>query len=372
MASLATPTTTLGISQPFPRLKDHISKVAFIPYITAGDADLSVTTLQLRRRLKLTVLHSQPQNQQADFEDYNEDESYGEVDLIIGSRRSAAAAASMEYLVQWKDGHPPTWLPSSLIAADVVAEYDSPWWTAAKKADSDALLRLLEDDARDVDAVDSDGRSALHFVAGLGSEPCVRLLAYAGADVNRRDNAGGLTPLHMAAGYVRPEVAEILIGFGADAEAADDRGKTSLGLAKEILNITPKGNPTQLGRRLGLEKIISILEGSIYEFAEVAEVMERRGKGDKVEYLVRWRDGGENEWVKAGLVADDVVTDFEAGLEYAEAQGVEGKRIGDEGKAEYLVRWADIDQPTWEPIDNVNPDLIREFEEAQAQQSIRV
>lgn len=329
------------------------------------------------RRPKLTLSPSAVQNQPhlqkaraVAFDDYNEDESYGEVDLIIGSRRSASLSGdSMEYLIQWKDGHPPTWVPSSLIAADVVAEYDSPWWNAAKKADEDALRRLI-DESRDVDAVDSDGRSALHFVAGLGSEPCVRLLAEAGAEVNRRDCAGGLTPLHMAAGYVRPGVAELLIGLGADAEAPDERGKTPLALAKEILNLTPKGNPMQFGRRLGLEKIISVLEGSIYEFAEAEEILERRGKGDKVEYLVRWRDGGENEWVKAALVADDVVADFEAGLEYAEAQAVVAKRLGDEGMVEYLVQWADIDQPTWEPIENVDPDLIRVFEESQAQQPL--
>lgn len=365
-------------------MKPHFSRLKFSLKTPLLSPPPSPLQHHYNRRLKLTLCPSAVQNQPqpqkaraAAFEDYNEDESYGDVERIIGSRRSASLSGdSMEYLIKWKDGHPPTWVPSSLIAADVVAEYDSPWWAAAKKSDEDALRRLIDESTasgagRDVDAVDSDGRSALHFVAGLGSEPCVRLLADAGAEVNRRDSAGGLTPLHMAAGYVRPGVAELLIRLGADAEALDERGKTPLALAKEILNMTPKGNPMQLGRRLGLEKIISVLEGSIYEFAEVEEILEKRGKGDKVEYLVRWRDGGENEWVKAALVAENVVADFEAGLEYAEAQGVLAKRLGDEGMVEYLVEWADIDQPTWEPIENVDPDLIREFEEAQAQQSIR-
>lgn len=60
---------------------------------------------------------------------------------------------------------------------------------------------------------------------------------------------------------------------------------------------------------------------------------------------------------KAGLIAEDLVRDFEAGLEYAVAEGVMGKM-------EYLVKWRDIDdEATWEPEENVDPDLIKAFEE---------
>lgn len=266
----------------------------------------------------------------------------------------------MEYLIEWKDELPPTWVPSDYIAKDVVAEYETPWWTAAKKAD-EAALKLLVDsgDGRDIDAVDADGRTALLFVSGLGSEECVRLLAEAGADVNRRDNGGGLTALHMAAGYVRPGVAKLLVDYGADVEAADDRGRTPLQLAREILKSTP---PLQFARRLGLESVVRVLEGAAFEFAEVEEIVERRGKGENEEYLVRWKDGGENEWVKAAYVAEDLVADFEAGLEYAVAEAVLDRREGDEGKIEYLVKWADIEEATWEPEENVDPELIKLFQ----------
>ncbi|GKF81803.1 signal recognition particle 43 kDa protein, chloroplastic, partial [Tanacetum coccineum] len=133
----------------------------------------------------------------------------------------------MEYLIEWEDDHAPTWVPGSLIAGDVVAEYESPFWTAVKKGDDGKLKEILDsDDGRDVDAVDPDGRTALLFVAGLGSEACVRVLAEAGADVNHKDNGGGLTALHMAAGYVRPGVAKLLTEYGADPLAGDDRGRT--------------------------------------------------------------------------------------------------------------------------------------------------
>ncbi|OMO91957.1 hypothetical protein COLO4_17993 [Corchorus olitorius] len=296
------------------------------------------------------------------------DESYGEVSKIIGSR-ALPGGKGMEYLIEWKDGHAPSWVPEDFIAKDVVAEYETPWWTAAKKADDKALAELLaaEEDWRDVNAVDKDGRTALLFVSGLGSEPCVKILAEAGADIDHRDNAGGLTALHMAAGYIKPGVAKLLLDLGADPEVEDDRGLTPLALAKEILKVTPKGNPMQFGRRLGLESVIRILEDSVYEYAEVEAILEKRGKGENLEYLVKWKDGSDNEWVKAKFVAEDLVKDFEAGLEYAVAEGVVAKRMGDDGKNEYLVKWADLEEETWEPEENVDPDLIKEFEQGQLQ-----
>ncbi|KAI3896212.1 hypothetical protein MKW92_031749 [Papaver armeniacum] len=312
-----------------------------------------------------------------------EDESFGEVKKIIGSRRAAASIEGgdaeeggglMEYLIEWKDGHTPSWLPASFIAKDVIAEYETPWWNAAKKADDVALQNLIQSTANEedeeevatleryVDAVDEDGRTALLFVAGLGSEECVRLLASAGANVNHKDIRGQLTPLHMAAGYVKPNVVRVLIELGADPEIEDERGRTPLDLAKEVLNATPKGSAVQFARRLGLENVIKVLEEAIYEFAEVEEILEKRGQDDKVEYLVKWKDSDEKEWVKAGLIGEDLVKDFEDGLEYAVAEEILDCREGDEKKREFLVKWSDIEEATWEPEENVDPDLIKEFE----------
>ncbi|KAK7264085.1 hypothetical protein RJT34_31688 [Clitoria ternatea] len=296
-----------------------------------------------------------------------EDDSYGEVKGIIGSR-ALDGATGMEYLIEWTDGHAPSWVPSDFIAKDVVAEYETPWWTAAKKADESALKTIIDSgDGRDVDAVDADGRTALLFVAGLGSEPCVRLLAEAGANLDHRDNGGGLAALHMAAGYVKPGVAKLLLDLGADPEAVDDRGRTALDLAKELLSATPKGNPMQFGRRIGLEGVIRVLEGAVFEYAQVQGIVEKRGKGENLEYLVRWKDGGANEWVKAKFVAEDLVRDYEAGLEYAVAEAVLGRRVGDERKPEFLVKWADLEEPTWEPEENVDPELVKVFEESSQQ-----
>ncbi|XP_042513370.1 signal recognition particle 43 kDa protein, chloroplastic [Macadamia integrifolia] len=313
-------------------------------------------------------------------EEEEEEEYYGEVNKIIGSR-ALEDGTGMEYLIEWKDDHTPSWVPSSNIAKDVVAEYETPWWTAAKKADESALRQLIASnselkeevsDGRDIDAVDEAGRTALLFVAGLGSESCVRLLAQAGANLDHRENSGGLTALHMAAGYVKPGVAQALLELGADPEVEDEKGRTPLDLAREALKATPKGNPIQFARRIGLEKVIKVIEEAIYEYAEVEEIVEKRGKGDKVEYLVKWKDGMENEWVVARLIGEDLVRDFEAGLEYAVAEGVMGKREGEDGKRDYLVKWMDMEEPTWEPEENVDPELINEFEQSKGVEPVTV
>ncbi|KAG2314337.1 hypothetical protein Bca4012_065004 [Brassica carinata] len=302
-----------------------------------------------------------------------DDESYGEVNGIIGSRMAAGGGgAAMEYLIEWKDGHSPSWVPSSYIAADVVSEYETPWWTAARKADDQALAQLLEssEGRRDANTVDENGRTALLFVAGLGSDKCVRLLSEAGADLDHRDIRGGLTALHMAAGYVQPDAVAALVELGADAEVEDERGLTPLELAREILKTTPKGNPMQFGRRIGLEKVISILEDQVFEYAEVEEILEKRGRGKDVEYLVKWKDGEDCDWVKGVHVAEDVVKDYEAGLEYAVAERVMGKRMGDDGKTEYLVKWTDMADATWEPEENVDTSLVQLFEQEEEAQPV--
>ncbi|KAJ0967030.1 hypothetical protein J5N97_023947 [Dioscorea zingiberensis] len=308
----------------------------------------------------------------------DDDGSYGEVNKIIGSRTvstpvfnddgSVSASIATEYLIEWKDGHEPSWVPASSIAADVVAEYETPWWTAAKKADAAAISSLLADESttRDPDAEDSEGRTALHFAAGLGSEECVRVLAAAGADLEKKERAaGGLSALHVAAGYGRAGAVRVLVEAGADVGAVDGRGRTALEVAKEVLAATPKGNPAAFGRRMGLEGVIRELEKEVFEYAEVGKVVDVRGEGERREYLVEWRDGGEREWVKERWVAEDVVRDFEEGLEYGVAEKVVGRREGEEGEGvEYLVKWVDLEEATWEPAENVDAELVEEFERA--------
>ncbi|KAH7278732.1 hypothetical protein KP509_38G054000 [Ceratopteris richardii] len=283
---------------------------------------------------------------------------YGEVSKIIASR---AIDHRMFYLIEWKDGHEPSWLPASSIAKDVLAEYESNWWKAARAGDDAKLMELLSDEGRDVDAVDENGRTALLFASGIGSDKCIRVLVDAGADVDGQD-PDGLTPLHMATGYARQNSVSTLIELGADPEIPDSKGRTSITLAQELIEKIPKANPLQFARRLAMENILKTLETEIFENIEVEQVLDRRSAGDgKVEYLVKWKDGAPDEWVSAESVADDLIQDYEAGLEYGIAEEILQKRV-QKGKVEYLVRWADIKEPTWEPFENVAAELVADYE----------
>ena len=53
---------------------------------------------------------------------------------------------------------------------------------------------------------------------------------------------------------------------------------------------------------------------------------------------MEWYDSEEREWVKAPWVAEDLVSDFEAGLDYAVAEAVVEKRqVAAEDGKEKLV-----------------------------------
>jgi len=58
---------------------------------------------------------------------------------------------------------------------------------------------------------------------------------------------------------------------------------------------------------------------------------------------------------------EDLVSDYEQGLEYGVAQKILEKREED-GLVEYLVKWEDSDENTWEPPGNLAVELVAEFE----------
>jgi len=62
---------------------------------------------------------------------------------------------------------------------------------------------------------DPNGRTPLHFCAGIGLAPACVILVHFGAQLDVRDN-GGLTPMHMAAGYANAQTLKVLVEAGAD------------------------------------------------------------------------------------------------------------------------------------------------------------
>ena len=100
---------------------------------------------------------------------------------------------------------------------------------AAEKGNIEAVKKNLADGA-DVNAETKDGGTPLHSAAGWGQKEITELLIDKGADVNAKDEEG-YTPLRDAALRGHTEIAELLIANGADVEVKDNNGFTLLHIA---------------------------------------------------------------------------------------------------------------------------------------------
>lgn len=102
-------------------------------------------------------------------------------------------------------------------------------YDAAVFGEFDRVEALLADDPALVNETDEDGFTPLHGVVGEDHFDMAQLLIGKGADVNAA-NDEGVTPLHLAA---YPEMVEILVNNGANLEARDAAGATPLHTATE-------------------------------------------------------------------------------------------------------------------------------------------
>ncbi|WP_264687200.1 ankyrin repeat domain-containing protein [Wolbachia endosymbiont (group B) of Rhopobota naevana] len=92
------------------------------------------------------------------------------------------------------------------------------------------MVDILIEMKANVNAVDKDERTPLHWAAGYGRKEIVKALINAEVNVNAVDK-DKRTPLHWAANYDRKEIVEALINAEANVNAQDKYGKTPLDLA---------------------------------------------------------------------------------------------------------------------------------------------
>jgi signal recognition particle protein len=273
----------------------------------------------------------------------------------------------VEYMVEWKDGSPDTWEPAGNLADNLLRDYEARWWGAVRKGNETTIDEMLAVGgpvlAR---TVDENRRTALHFAAALGRAALVSRLLSAGAEVDLSDKEG-YTALHMAAGYLHTSTINALLEGGADPEQRDRNGRSPLELVESLRAALPPASPNTVGQRMALEDVLKVLTDNLFEDVEPAAVLDTRvptdeeGNPREREFLIKYGDEEEPEWVPERYVSTEVIEDFESGLEYAEAEAVVDVRNRGDSRT-YLVRWGDGYPDSWEEEENVSPDLIRIFE----------
>ena len=117
---------------------------------------------------------------------------------------------------------------------------DSPVADAAMRDDVAAVRALLADGA-DVNAPRGDGMTGLHWAALNGNVEIARLLVGAGADLEAATRIGAHTPLHVAGREGTGEIVAVLAEAGANVAAVTETGATPLHFAAasgDVLAVT--------------------------------------------------------------------------------------------------------------------------------------
>ncbi len=117
----------------------------------------------------------------------------------------------------------------SLCVAVSAAQAQSRLMDAIKANDASAVRALL-DTRVDVNAVQADGTTALHWAVDRDAAEIVQLLIRAGANV-KAINRYGVTPLWLASLNGNATTIGMLLEAGADASAASEEGETALMVA---------------------------------------------------------------------------------------------------------------------------------------------
>lgn len=108
-------------------------------------------------------------------------------------------------------------------------QFNSEWYTivSAAAADNMSDVRTFIAKRVNVNATDTQGRTALSFAAELGDAQMAKELLDARASPDQRDKLGNV-PLHWAANNGRVEVLKVLLAAHATVDAQDRQGSTPL------------------------------------------------------------------------------------------------------------------------------------------------
>jgi signal recognition particle protein len=199
-------------------------------------------------------------------------------------------------------------------------------------------------------ARDKQMRGGLHYACGLGDLETVQAMIICGAEVDAQDNAG-YTPLHIAAGYLHEKVISVLMDSGADPSLEDNTGRSALILVETLLRNTP-ATATLFSKRLAMAAVTDSLGSFMFEeIVPDAIIHKRSSSGSKPQFLVSWMDGFEPIWVDETDISDDLIDEFDRGIERAKiSRTIDVPKTTGKHKNTSLIRWEDDKKLSWNEI----------------------
>lgn len=94
-----------------------------------------------------------------------------------------------------------------------------------RSKDTDALMEAIENGGVEVNFTDDVGQTLLNWSSAFGTLEMVEYLCEKGADVNKGQRSSSL---HYAACFGRPQIAKVLLRYGANPELRDEEGNEEL------------------------------------------------------------------------------------------------------------------------------------------------
>lgn len=248
-------------------------------------------------------------------------------DSIVGCRilneGSCAAFNELEFLVKLGTEEV-VWLPGSCVSEDLRQTYEASWWRACREGGDPLKDHLSSGGDVLILARDTQLRSGLHYACGRGDVEAVDAMLACGAEIDAVDK-DGYTPLHIAAGYLHEEVISVLMKSGADPALEDNSGRSALNLIEMLLQNTP-ATAALFSKRLAMESVSKTLRNYMFEEIVPNSIIEKRSNASQNQFLVSWLDGYEPIWVDDVDVADDLINEFDQGLERACGRMIESAK----------------------------------------------